>query len=132
MRATIADGRPRTLMYRADLTGKVIKRDESDNNSSAGDPHELWYYYGGKERGYVTNNGTLETNDAASIANRTATQGSGAFRNGSTTSVSFADFDQSIAPINSFAQGAAGGEYIVRAGDTFSSIAAQLWGDSAL
>ena len=58
--------------------------------------------------------------------------GLGTFRNGSSTSTSHADFDQFYTPISSYSQGTAGGTYTVRAGESLSSIAAQLWGDSAL
>src|SRR5262249_46669185 len=87
----VLDGRPRWVSYDVDLTGATLKRDESDGNTSAGDPHELWYRFAGKLVGYVGNNGTLETNETDSLANRTATQGAGAFRNGSTSSTSAAD-----------------------------------------
>jgi hypothetical protein len=44
-----------------DLSGQALRRDEADANYSAGDPHEVWYRFGGKQLGYVGNNGTLET-----------------------------------------------------------------------
>jgi trimeric autotransporter adhesin len=128
----IADGRPRNVGFFTDLNGQVIKRDEGDQNLSAGDPHEIWYRFGGKEIGYVSNNGTLETSYSASIASRQATTGSGAFFNGATTPTTHADFDQSLTPITSYAQGSLGGTYAVLAGETLSSIAARLWGDSSL
>jgi hypothetical protein len=58
--------------------------------------------------------------------------GTGAFRNGSTTSVAHTAFDPSIERMNSYTQGSASGGYQVRAGETLASIAANLWGDSSL
>ncbi len=78
------------------------------------------------------NNGTLDTDYGQSIAARTAAPGTGAFRGGSTYAMSHADFDQSVAPITSYAQGGGGGSYTVQAGDTLSGIAQLLWGDGAL
>ncbi len=46
---TVADGRPRTVSYKSDVAGQVIKRDEADNNAGAGDPHEIWYRFAGRE-----------------------------------------------------------------------------------
>jgi YD repeat-containing protein len=128
----VADGRPRSIAFVNDLNGQVIRRDESDNNASAGDPHEMWYRFGGREQGYVGNNGTLETDYAASIALRTQAPSTTAFRNGTTAGASHADFDQSLSPITSYEQGAAGGGYVVRAGDTLASIAGSLYGDASL
>jgi trimeric autotransporter adhesin len=106
--AQINDGRARSVTYSNDLNGQVLRRDESDRNTSAGDPHEIWYRFGGKEMGYVGNNGTTDVDYAASIAQRTAaapTGTQGAFRNGATTGASYSDFDQSYNPINSYEQG---------------------------
>ena len=128
----IADGRPRTVTFVNDMAGQVIRRDEADNNGSQGDPHEIWYRFGGEQHGYLGNNGTFETSYQVSITNRTAAIGTGPFRLGSTTSVSQVDFDQSYSPITSYTQGGAGGSYTVQSGDTLQSIAAQLWGDASL
>jgi hypothetical protein len=38
---TIADGRPRTVTITNDINGQAIRRDEADNNYTAGDPHEV-------------------------------------------------------------------------------------------
>jgi YD repeat-containing protein len=129
---SVADGRPRSITFTNDMNGQVIRRDESDNNFSNGDPHEVWYRFNGKQLGYTGNNGTLDTDYQTSINNRTRTPGTGAFRFGTTTGSSYADFDQSVDPLTSYNQGGAGGSYTVRAGDTLASIAAQLWGDSSL
>jgi YD repeat-containing protein len=127
----IADGRPRTVKLVNDMAGEVIRRDESDN-SSAGDPHEIWYRFGGREHGYVGNNGTFETSYQDSIASRSAAVGTGAFRLGATTGTARADFDENYDPVTSYRQGSSGGSCSVQSGDTLSSIAAQLWGDASL
>lgn len=127
----INDGRPRTVTYRTDLFGQVIRRDEADANAG-GDPHEVWHRFAGRQIGYVSNNGAYDTGYVASIETRTAEQGTGAFRNGASYGSRVADFDQGVEAITSYYQGEAGGAYTVRAGDTLSSIAANIWGDSSL
>jgi len=128
--AQIDDGRQRTVTFTNDLFGQVLRRDET--GPAAGSPHEVWYRFGGRQMGYVGNNGTLDTNYEQSIAARTAAPGTGAFRGGASNYTPYADFDQSVAPITSYAQGGGGGSYTVQAGDTLSGIAQTLWGDGAL
>jgi YD repeat-containing protein len=128
---SINDGRPRTVTFTNDLAGQAIRRDEADAGSG-GDPHEIWYRFNGRQMGMVGNNGTLDIDYQASIAARVRTPGNGAFRLGDGNPTNYADFDQNYAPINSYSQGGAGGTYTVRSGDTLSSIAAVLWGDSSL
>ncbi|MFT3727111.1 MAG: LysM peptidoglycan-binding domain-containing protein [Terricaulis sp.] len=128
----INDGRPRTVQFRNDFMGQGIRRDETDNITTAGDPHELWYRFSGREMIYVGNNGTVDTDEATSITNRTASQGTGAFFNGASSGTSFADSDLAYDSIDSYDQGSTGGMYTVRDGDTLASIASSLWGDSSL
>ncbi len=128
--AYINDGRAREVTFTNDLFGQVLRRDET--GPSSGSPHEVWYRFGGRQMGYVGNNGTLDTDYGQSIAARTAAPGTGAFRGGANYATWHADFDQSIAPITSYAQGGGGGSYTVQAGDTLSGIAQLLWGDGAL
>lgn len=129
---SIADGRPRNVWYDTDMTGQVVARSESDRDYNKGDPREIWYRFNGRTLGYVSNNGTQDTSYQASIDKRTRAQGTGAFEGGSAYGVAYADFDQSVAPITSFAQGSGGGSYTVRDGETLGGIAAQLWGDAGL
>jgi nucleoid-associated protein YgaU len=82
--------------------------------------------------GQVGNNGTLDNHYAATITNRTLASSGGAFRGGAVDAMPTANFDQSLERINSYNQGSSGGGYTVREGDTLASIAANLWGDSAL
>ncbi|HEX4694658.1 LysM peptidoglycan-binding domain-containing protein, partial [Sphingomonas sp.] len=56
----------------------------------------------------------------------------GYFRGGAATGASYADFDQAYDPYTSYAQGAGGGSYTARSGDSLASVAAQLWGDASL
>lgn len=131
--ASIADGRPRTVTYTSTASGQTIRRSEADNQPSNGDPHEVWYRFGGKELGYTGNNGTLETSYAASISNRMAvSSGSGAFRNGASAGTSHVAFDPSLDKVNSYNQGSTSRGYTARAGETLGSVAANLWGDSSL
>ena len=128
----VGDGRPRSISFVNDANGQAIKRDESDNSYANGDPHEIWHRFGGKQMGYVGNNGTLETDYATSIANRTKVQGNGAFRFGTSYGGLSANFDLSNEAITSYSQGVAAGGYTVRQGDSLQIIAANLWGDSSL
>lgn len=130
--AQINDGRRRTVTYTSDLSGQVIRRDEADTNYSAGDPHEIWYRFGGKEVGYVGNNGTLDTDYQTPIDNRGRTSGTGAFRFGASYGGARAEFDLSAGPITSYEQGGHGGSYTVQAGERLGSIAQNLWGDASL
>ncbi|WP_289024778.1 LysM peptidoglycan-binding domain-containing protein [uncultured Sphingomonas sp.] len=128
----VGDGRPHSISFTNDMNGQAIRRDEYDNNPNLGDPHEVWYRFNGKQMGYTGNNGTQNTDYQSSINGRVALPGNGAFQNGANYGSSYADFDQSFSGLTSYSQGGAGGSYTVRAGDTLQSIAAQLWGDSAL
>ena len=128
----VGDGRPRSVSFINDANGQAIKRDESDNNWANGDPHEIWHRFGGKQMGSVGNNGTLDSDYATSITNRTRTPGNGAFRFGASWGAQTANFDLSNEAITSYSQGVATGSYTVRSGETLESIAAGLWGDSSL
>ncbi|MDQ4086534.1 MAG: LysM peptidoglycan-binding domain-containing protein, partial [Pseudomonadota bacterium] len=131
---SIVGGRSRTITYKTDMMGQGLRRDENGStNTTAGDPHEVWYRFDGKQLGYTGNNGTLETDYSASIGHRAANPvQDGQFLHGSKYATEHADFGQSLDPINSWSQGSAGGSYTVREGDTLQGIAAQLWGDASL
>ncbi len=129
---SIGGDRPRTVTFINDLSGQVIRRDEVDNKYDTGDPHEIWYRHGGREIGYVGNNGSASDSYAESIRRR-ATKPSdtstfaplGGQSRGS-------HFAETIDRINSFESGSAGRSYTVQAGDTLSGIAEQVWGDASL
>jgi LysM domain len=130
--ASVSDGRSRTITYKTDLSGQVYKRDEVDN-SAAGDPHEVWYRFGGKELAYTGNNGTTDVRYGDSTSYRTASSaGTGAFRFGAVSGSAYTEYDASVSPINTFNQGSSAGGYTARAGESLQSIAANLWGDSSL
>ena len=117
--------------YSNDFSGQIVQRHET--NQSNGEPHEIWYRFGGKEIGYVGNNGSITGTYAASIDKRTTSSNTGgAFRYGSGNGAFFARFAPGIEAINSFTQGSMAGTYTVRNGDTLYSIAGQTYGDSSL
>ncbi|MEJ0027172.1 MAG: LysM peptidoglycan-binding domain-containing protein [Rhizomicrobium sp.] len=127
----IADGRPRTVSFVTNLAGEVLARNEADNNTAAGDPHERHYYFGGIAVGAISNNGTSNVDYAQSIAQHIAVPGTGAFRGGATAATSYADFDQSYDPINGLNVGTAPSRITVQQGDTLEAIAYQVWGDAS-
>jgi YD repeat-containing protein len=129
----VGDGRPRNIGFRTNGDGQIIRRDELDNNNTNGDPHEAWYRFDGRQLGYIGNNGTTNMSLAASIADRQATGGSGAFRNGATYATTQVDTTGNYDAINSYRQGSGAGSYTVqRTGETLAGIAQALWGDSSL
>ncbi|MEJ0027174.1 MAG: LysM peptidoglycan-binding domain-containing protein [Rhizomicrobium sp.] len=127
----VGDGRPRTVSFVTNLAGEVLARNEADNNTAAGDPHERHYYFGGIEVGAISNNGTSRVDYAQSIAQHIAVPGTGAFRGGATAATSYADFDQSYDPINGLNVAATAGRYTAQDGDTLEGIAYQVWGDAS-
>jgi LysM repeat protein len=114
-----------------DAQGQVLHRDEADGYTATGDPHEIWFRFGGRLIGYVGNVGTAAT-DYPDSDNIRITGGQKGILGGGPLGTSYADFDQSIAPVTTFKQGSAEGTYTVRSGDTLSGIAASLWGDASL
>lgn len=73
----IQDGRPRTVSFITDSQGQILQRDESDNQSSHGDPRELHYYFNGMGVGDISNNGTSDVDYVTSIARRVPQPASG-------------------------------------------------------
>jgi hypothetical protein len=137
---SIQDGRSRSVTLTNDAMGQALRRDEADGNAwnpstyNGGDPHEAWYRFNGRQMGSTGNNGTYDNSYAGSLSDRTHTiwGGPGAFRYGATLGMSNVEFNDRLTPINTYSQGGAGGSYTVRNGDSLSTIAAQLWGDSSL
>lgn len=126
----IQDGRPRSISFINDAYGQILQRDENDNQSG-GDPRELHFYFNGLRVGDISNNGTSDVDYVSSIAAHTAASGTGAFRNGATTGVNYADFDQSYDPINGLNYQSTSSRYTVQAGDTLESISLAVWGDAS-
>lgn len=128
---SIGGDRPRTVSFINDLAGQAIRRDEADTKDT-GDPHEIWYRHGGREIGYVGNNGSASDSYSESIRRRASKPDDtstfaplGGQPRGS-------HFAETIDRINSFETGSAGRSYTVQAGDTLSGIADQIWGDASL
>lgn len=130
----IADGRPRSVYYKLGGDGQILRRDEIDGNGSNGDPHEIWYRFNGRELSYTGNDSTDNLTTPISISDRRAVTGTGAFRNGGTTGISYTDSTGgSYEAINSYSQGSAAGGYIVQTtGENLRSVALAIWGDAAL
>ena len=128
---TIADGRPRTVTFKSDLMGMVIRRDESDNISTQGDPHNVYFRFDGKE---IASVGNVAPTDGVSyvdsIAKRQAPPPDP--NNYSFLYTGSPNPNPQRDVINSYSQGSAGGRYTVEAGDTLQGIAYQMWGDSSL
>jgi hypothetical protein len=118
----------RHVNFTTDMTGQVIRR--SEGSGVYAQPLEVHYRFAGKEMGVLGNNGTLDTDYASSIADRTRAPSTGPFRTDSYDM--HIDFGLGPKAINSYSQGGAGGSYEARAGDTLAGIAAMLWGDSSL
>src|SRR5215470_8555448 len=116
--AHIQDGNPRDVAWTLDMLGQAIRRDEKDNNITGGDPHEIWHRLSGRQMGYISHAVNDDVSYSQSVQNRVYSAN--------------ADFDLAYEGITTFGQGSMGGMYVVQGGDTLSSIAASLWGDSSL
>jgi YD repeat-containing protein len=127
--AVVTGGAPRTITYTSDAYGQVLIREERINGALG--PRQLYYYLNGNRIGDVGNDGPSRVDYAAALAQRdVAPTTPGAFRNGK--AVASADFDQNYEPIGPNYPGQAASDYTVRSGDTLSSIAQAIWGDSSL
>ena len=104
----IDDERDRVITFINNLDGQILRRDETTYRSG-GEPHEVWYRFGGKEMGYVGNNGTVDSDYAASIQNRYRAPAYDDFRYGESNPTPYSDFSQSLDPITSYQQGGSGG-----------------------
>ena len=133
-RAYVGDYYAQNVTFINDENGQIIRRDETSTANSTGAPHEVWYRFGGRQLGYVGNNGTADVTTSKSIQERQATPPTtpGVFRNGATVGSSYADFANSYDPLNSYSQGAGGGSYTVNKGETLQSIAQSVYGDANL
>lgn len=129
---SIGGDRSRTVTFINDLAGQVIRRAEADDKPNTGDPLEIWYRHGGREIGYVGNNGSASASYQESINRR------GLKPDDKSTFAPLggqprgSHFAETIDRINSFETGSAGRSYTVQVGDTLSGIADQVWGDASL
>lgn len=125
--ADIHDGVTRDVSYEANSLGQVTRRDTEGVTNA---PHARYYYFGGRQMGDVSNDGTSNYDYVTAIKQHTATPGSGFFVNGKTTGTHYADFDQSYDAINGLTYQGAQSNFIAKQGDTLQSIAQEVWGDS--
>ncbi|MEI9997638.1 MAG: LysM peptidoglycan-binding domain-containing protein [Rhizomicrobium sp.] len=128
----IDDGHPRTITFGTNIEGQILSRAENDNVGGTVDQYERHFYFDGMALGDVSNNGTSDTDYAASIAAHIAVPGSGNLRGGATAAMPYADFDQSYDPVNGITMAGAPSHYTAQDGDTLAGIAAMLWGDASL
>ncbi|WP_211473823.1 LysM peptidoglycan-binding domain-containing protein [Collimonas humicola] len=117
-----------TLKYTSDQYGQVMRRDDIAYGGGLR-VAQRYYYLNGQLIGDVSNNGPSNISYAEDLAQR-GTQNFGRFRYGKP--IASADFDQNYQPINSSYPGMAAGSYTAKEGDTLSSIARAMWGDSTL
>ena len=95
----------------------------------------MWYRFGEREFGHVTNNGhALNLDHAASIEERqySAPAAQGTFTGGRTSAHGSGDFAGGLERVNSTHQGSRAGTYTARAGDSLQGVAQQLYGDASL
>jgi YD repeat-containing protein len=111
--------------YVTNAQGLIMTREEYMPNALR---LQKYYYLDGKRVGDVGNGGPSRMDYVQALA-----QG-GQSKTGarSFAPISSADFDQNYEPINAGYPGATASSYVVRAGDSLRSIAAQVWGDSAM
>ncbi len=128
----VIDGHPRTITFGTNIEGQILSRSENDNNAGTVDQNERHFYFDGMALGDVSNNGTSDTDYAASIAAHIAVPGSGNLRGGATVAMPYADFDQSYDPVNGITYAGAPSHYTAQDGDTLAGIAAMVWGDASL
>ncbi|MEI9997633.1 MAG: LysM peptidoglycan-binding domain-containing protein [Rhizomicrobium sp.] len=128
----INDGHPRTIAFGTNIEGQILSRAENDNVGGTVDQYERHFYFDGMALGDVSNNGTSDTDYAASIAAHIAVPGSGNLRGGATVAMPYADFDQSYDPVNGITYAGAPSHYTAQDGDTLAGIAAMVWGDASL
>lgn len=119
----------KTLKYTSDQYGQVLRRDTLTGTTQRLGLAQRYYYLNGQLIGDVSNNGPTNISYAEQLAQRGTPQ-YGMFRYG--RPVASADFDQNYQPINADYPGAAASSYTAKDGDTLSSIARAVWGDSTL
>jgi hypothetical protein len=117
----------KTLTYTSDQYGQVLRRDMMIGATLG--LTQRYYYLNGQLIGDISNNGPTNISYAEQLAQRGNPSGN-FFRYGKP--VASADFDQNYQPINADYPGASASSYTAKDGDTLSSIARAVWGDSTL
>jgi len=131
----------RGFAYQTDGEGRILQRDELlgtyneqtgriDNATS--NRWHAYYYLDDRQIGNVGNDGIERIDYAQELAQRAQNNSNKDQDHKRFRPVAGADFDGNYLPINSLYPTAAPGSYIVHAGDTLTSIAMALWGDSSL
>lgn len=130
----------RGFAYQTDGEGRILQRDEllGQYDEASGriinatsNRWHAYYYLDDRQIGNVGNDGVERIDYAQELAQRAQISNSDS-QHKRFKPVAGADFDGNYLPINSLYPTAAPGSYIVHAGDTLSSIAMALWGDSSL
>ncbi|GLQ92639.1 LysM peptidoglycan-binding domain-containing protein [Dyella acidisoli] len=129
----------RGFAYQTDGEGRILQRDEllgtyneqtgKIDNATSNRWH-AYYYLDDRQIGNVGNDGVERIDYAQELAQRNFDNSDASHKR--FRPVAGADFDSNYTPINSLYPTAAPGSYIVHAGDTLTSIAQALWGDSSL
>lgn len=117
----------KTLKYTSDQYGQVLRRDMMIGATLG--LTQRYYYLNGQLIGDISNNGPTNISYAEQQALRSNPSGN-FFRFGKP--VASADFDQNYQPVNADYPGASASSYTAKDGDTLSSIARAVWGDSTL
>lgn len=129
----------RMLSYVLDREGKIIQRREVVGNSTVGRAQDFYYFndLGVGDAGTFGNSNVDYGTELARAQAARDGKGGGKYKVEAVTS---ADFDYNFQPVNSGSLGSSTGRYTILQSDivpgniqaTLSSIAAKLWGDSAL
>lgn len=120
-RVDIAHGHPRFVVFRNDMLGQVIRRDEKGIRAPS---PAIRTKCGSAIR-------AARWAISAIMARPMSITPVRSRRSRRVCSSSFADFDLAYDHINAYTQGSNGGIYTIQSGDTLQSIAANLWATPA-
>ncbi|MEO7688804.1 MAG: LysM peptidoglycan-binding domain-containing protein [Sphingomonas sp.] len=122
-----------TISYTTTVSGQIMARKQQQSAGGAS-PAEYYFYLNNVMVGQISNNGSENLNYAASINQQTTAAGTGPFANGATSGAAYANFDLSYQAMNptAAAENGSAQAYTVIQGDTLSTVAQNIYGDSAL